>query len=64
MKNTKQPAGVRVLLPMAEQSADARNVDQTEQVILNGQVTVIRRGEYVDVRPEVYLALRQRYPGI
>lgn len=59
----KQPL-VRILLPRAEESGDGPGTDQTEQVILNGRVTSIRRGEYVDVKPAVYMALRQRYKDI
>ena len=38
--------------------------DQTEQVILNGKVWSVRRGEYADVPPDVFLALKTRYPEL
>ena len=62
MKN-QEKATVRVLLPLLEKSSDIE-VDQTEQVIVNGQVTSLHRGEYVDIKPEVFLELRKRYPNL
>ena len=55
---------VRVFLPLLEVAGDGAAVDQTENVIINGNVTQIRRGEYVDVKVPVFLQLRQRYPGL
>lgn len=54
---------VRILLPLQE-AEDGLNVDQTENVIINGVVTQIRRGEYVDVKAPVFLQLKQRYPNL
>ena len=55
---------VRVFIPLAEESGGEGKADQTENVIINGKVTQIRRGEYVDVKVPVFLQLRQRYPGL
>ena len=55
---------VRVFLPLAEENGGEGKVDQTENVIINGKVTQIRRGEYVDVKVPVFLQLKQRYPGL
>ena len=55
---------VRICLPLAEESGTEAMVDQTENVIINGTVTQIRRGEYVDVKVPVFLQLKQRYPGL
>ena len=55
---------VRVFIPLAEEDGADINVDQTEQVILNGVVTQIRRGEYVDVKAPVFMQLKQRYPNL
>jgi len=55
---------VRVFIPLAEDAAGEGKVDQTENVIINGRVTQIRRGEYVEVKVPVFLQLRQRYPGL
>lgn len=63
MKTQEKPATVRVLLPLAESSGDVQ-IDQTEQVIINGQVTTIHRGTYVDVKPQVFWQLRARYPSL
>ena len=55
---------VRIFIPLAEENGSEGKVDQTENVIINGKVTQIRRGEYVDVKVPVFLQLKQRYPGL
>lgn len=55
---------VRIILPLAEDHGSDVAIDQTETVIINGKVTQIRRGEYVDVKVPVFLQLKQRYPNL
>lgn len=55
---------VTVFIPLAQDQGSDIAVDQTETVIINGKVTRIRRGEYVDVKVPVFLQLKQRYPSI
>lgn len=55
---------VRVFIPKLEDSNSEITLDQTETVIINGNVTRIKRGEYVDVKVPVFLQLKQRYPNI
>ena len=55
---------VRIFLPLVEETGTEVTVDQTENVIINGKVTQIRRGEYVDVKVPVFLQLKQRYPNL
>lgn len=55
---------VRVFLPLEEEESAELPSDQTEQVILNGSVTQLRRGEYVEVKVPVFMQLRQRYPNL
>ena len=55
---------VRILIPLAEEHGTEAAIDQTENVIVNGAVTQIRRGEYVDVKPAVFMQLKQRYPNL
>lgn len=55
---------VRILLPLLEETGTDTVVDQTENVIINGKVTQIRRGEYVEVKVPVFLQLKQRYPQL
>ena len=62
-KLTLEPV-VRICLPLAEEGGAEANVGQTENVIINGSVTQIRRGEYVDVKVPVFLQLKQRYPSL
>lgn len=59
----KEPT-VRVFIPLAEESNSDLKVDQSETVIINGKVTRIRRGEYVDVKVPVFMQLKQRYPNL
>ena len=55
---------VRVLIPRSDDEASDVAVDQTENVVINGKVTQIRRGEYVDVKVPVFLQLKNRYPNL
>lgn len=61
--NIKVEPVVRIFLPLREADGEV-NVDQTENVIINGVVTQIRRGEYVDVKVPVFMQLKQRYPSL
>ena len=62
-KVTVEPV-VRIMLPLIEETGTEAAVDQTENVIINGKVTQIRRGEYVDVKVPVFMQLKQRYPNL
>ena len=55
---------VRVFLPLLEDTGTDTKVDQTETVLVNGMVTQIRRGEYVDVKVPVFLQLKNKYPNL
>lgn len=55
---------VRVFIPLQQDSDNGVAIDQTETVVINGNVTQIKRGEYVDVKVPVFLQLRMRYPSI
>ena len=65
VKKTTEPT-VSVLLPMLEDSGELGSVDQTVNVTVNGHVTQIRRGEYVEVKIPVYLQLKNSgmFPNI
>lgn len=54
---------VRIYLPLLE-SEGSIAPDQTEVVILNGNTTLIKRGEFVDVKPEVFIILKSKYPNL
>ena len=62
-KVTVEPV-VRIMLPLIEETGTEAAVDQTENVIINGKVTQIRRGEYVNVKVPVFMQLKQRYPNL
>ncbi len=55
---------IRIMLPLAEETGNEAKTDQTENVTVNGVVTQIRRGEYVDVKVPVFCQLKQRYPNL
>lgn len=55
---------VRIMIPLEETHGDDSTIDQTETVVINGLVTRIKRGEYVEVSVPVYLQLRNRYPNL
>ena len=59
----KEPT-VRVFIPIAQDQTSDVKIDQTESVTINGKTTLIKRGEYVDVKVPVFLQLKQRYPNI
>lgn len=59
---------VRIFLPSIEGSESGINVDQYEHVSISNEkgdnFIRIKRGEYVDVTPEVFTLLKQRYPNL
>ncbi len=48
---------VRIYLPLISEEDAVGRVDQTVAVSINGENTLIRRGESVEVSPEVYQVL-------
>ena len=55
---------VQIFIPLADDENSGINVDQTETVIINGEVTRIKRGEYVNVKIPVFLQLKNKYPRL
>lgn len=55
---------VRVFIPLAEEASAGLKVDPYEHVTINGETTLIRRGEHVDVTVPVFMQLRNKYPNI
>ena len=55
---------VSIYIPRSEFQDVGVNTDQTEHVTINGKTTIIQRGVRVDVTPEVFMALREKYPDI
>ena len=55
---------VRIRLPEPMEAESGVKVDPYEHVTINGEITYIKRGEYVDVTVPVYMILKDRYPNI
>lgn len=55
---------VRVILPLNSMDESGLKIDQYEHVTVNGNTTLIKRGEYVDVTVPVYLQLRNKFKNI
>ncbi len=55
---------VHITLPLLEVDETGAKVDQTEHVTINGETTIIKRGEYVGVKVPVFLALKVKYPNL
>jgi hypothetical protein len=55
---------IRIYLPLLEDEGE--KVDQVETVILNGNTTLIKRGEYVEVPFPIFEVLYHsgRYPNL
>lgn len=57
-------AKVQVFIPPLEEENSGVKVDQYEHVTINGETTLIRRGEHVEVTVPVYIQLKNKFPGI
>lgn len=55
---------VRVYLPLLESEGAGLHIDQYEHVTVNGETTLVRRGEYVDVTVPVYIQLKNKFPHV
>lgn len=55
---------VLIKLPKLAESHDGMRVDQYEHVTVNGETTLIRRGEVVEVTVPVYMQLKNKFPDI
>ena len=55
---------VRVVLPLLPEDQMGLKVDQYEHVTINGETTLVKRGEYVDVTVPVYTQLRNKFKNI
>lgn len=55
---------VTIYIPKSEVNDGGVSIDQTEHVTINGNTTIIQRGERVDVPVDVFLALREKYPDL
>lgn len=68
-KKDEDEVRVRIFLPKRENDdATGVAVDQFEHVSISNEkgdnFIRIKRGEYVDVTPEVFALLKQRYPNL
>lgn len=68
-KTETEETRVRIFIPKRENDdATGVAVDQYEHVSISNEkgddFIRIKRGEYVDVTPEVFIMLKQRYPNL
>ena len=63
-KQHEEVTRVRIRLPESMEADSGVKVDPYEHVTINGEITYIKRGEYVDVTIPVYMILKDRYPNI
>lgn len=64
VKEAKQVHRVSVFLPPLEEDGSGLKVDQYEHVTINGETTLVRRGEHVEVTIPVFEQLRNKFPHI
>lgn len=55
---------VLVTIPVLPGSDDGVKRDPYEHVCINGETTLVKRGVPVEVTPEVFIQLRNKYPTI
>lgn len=55
---------VRINLPKTPEDDAGLKRDQYEHVTINGETTLVKRGEYVEVTVPVYIQLRNKFSTI
>ncbi len=58
----KALVGIRI--PKVENEDTVIGGEQYEHVTINGQTTMIRCGDYVEVTPDVFEVLKVKYPDL
>lgn len=64
MEDDHRGERVRIIIPRNEEDSSGMKIDQFEHVTINGETTLVKRGEWVDVTPEVFIQLRNKFPTI
>ena len=54
----------RIFIPFNEDELAGIKMDPCETVTINGENTLVKRGEYMEVKPEVFIQLRNKYPHL
>lgn len=57
-------ARVSILIPRNTDDESGEKVDPFERVTINGESTIIKRGERVDVTIPVFIQLRNKFPNL
>lgn len=60
---TEEPR-VSIVIPLKEEDGTGSHVDPYEHVTVNGETTLVRRGERVNVTIPVFEQLRNKFPTI
>lgn len=55
---------VSILIPKTADDEAGEKVDPFERVTINGEGTIIKRGERVDVTIPVFVQLRNKFPNL
>lgn len=55
---------VSIMLPIHDDEGGGDRIDQYEHVTINGNTTLVKRGERVEVTVPVYIQLRNKFPYI
>ena len=63
-ENVADEPRVRVYLPLLESEGAGVHIDQYEHGTVNGETTLVRRGEYVDVTVPVFIQLKNKFPHL
>jgi hypothetical protein len=61
---TEARTTVSIVIPRLDDENSGMKMDQYEHVTINGETTLIKRGEHVDVTPEVFIQLKNKFPYI
>lgn len=63
-KTVEERPTVSIVIPRLDDENSGMKMDQYEHVTINGETTLIKRGEHVNVSPEVFIQLKNKFPYI
>ena len=63
-KTVEERPTVSIVIPRLDDENSGMKMDQYEHVTINGETTLIKRGEHVNASPEVFIQLKNKFPYI